>query len=370
MKGTNSKVKGQACNHGFTLVELLVVIAIIGMLIAILLPAVQAAREAARRMSCSNNMKQNSLAMHNYHDIRLSLPPGNSWVEDIAKNDAHACDLWAADNIYYRCYCGTTGWAAFILPFTEQQGVFQLLDFNRRMYADHVGQQFPPQHPTGYESCGDPGLNDNHILASRSAPPTMRCPSTQASQYARTQKDYAVNGGDGFCERTQGDPRVNYAPPGDHQAHAPLVGLFWNNSELDFAAITDGLSHTFLILEQSHVVRGDEEIGNITRDARNPFLFVNVSGQGYATYCCCNVAAYAPNEVHPAQLRTTYSWHPGGLQGSLADGSVRFVSNTVDSDAWQATFTRNHAHIPPRTNCGVSGGGGGYGGGIRTVDTQ
>src|SRR5262245_738311 len=92
--------------HAFTLVELLVVIAIIGVLVALLLPAVQSARESARRMSCQNNLKQVSLAVHNYHDTNRSLPPAST-------NTALS---------------GSSGFAA-ILPFIEQAALYSQYDF-------------------------------------------------------------------------------------------------------------------------------------------------------------------------------------------------------------------------------------------------
>src|ERR1041384_5348025 len=103
--------------HAFTLVELLVVIAIIGILVALLLPAVQAAREAARRMQCSNNLKQYGLALHNYHDVYKSFPIGG-------------IGGWAADH-YYKL-----SWQARVIPFIEQAGIFSSIDFSKKNAAD------------------------------------------------------------------------------------------------------------------------------------------------------------------------------------------------------------------------------------------
>ncbi|MCA9162317.1 MAG: DUF1559 domain-containing protein, partial [Planctomycetales bacterium] len=107
--------------HAFTLVELLVVIAIIGVLVAMLLPAVQAAREAARRSSCSNNMKQLGLALHNYHDTYKALPAG-AWMFNAAGAGSTSC---------------TTGngrrapWTVSILPFIEQNNIYDKVDFTK-----------------------------------------------------------------------------------------------------------------------------------------------------------------------------------------------------------------------------------------------
>ena len=103
-------------NRGFTLVELLVVIAIIGILVALLLPAVQAAREAARRMSCSNNVKQLALAMHNYHDVHKALPFGHLYR---GIHDGNLTDATGGSGF---------GWGYSILPFIEQQTLADQFD--------------------------------------------------------------------------------------------------------------------------------------------------------------------------------------------------------------------------------------------------
>ena len=104
------------CRRGFTLVELLVVIAIIGVLIALLLPAVQQAREAARRMQCSNNLKQIGIALHNYHDVYGKFP--SAMMLDQARKAVNWCPEGE---------CGTWTWTAFLLPQVEQENLYDLL---------------------------------------------------------------------------------------------------------------------------------------------------------------------------------------------------------------------------------------------------
>ena len=121
---TRSTTRGRA-RFGFTLVELLVVIAIIGILVALLLPAVQAAREAARRMSCTNNLKQQALALHNYHDTYKVFPPGNL-----------NCRNWPRCHATAYNYGGPhlTTWTIAILPFMEQQPLDDL--YNKSLPTD------------------------------------------------------------------------------------------------------------------------------------------------------------------------------------------------------------------------------------------
>jgi prepilin-type N-terminal cleavage/methylation domain-containing protein len=155
---------------GFTLVELLVVIAIIGVLVALLLPAVQAAREAARRSSCSNNLKQLSLGLHNFHDVHLSFPPG------------------ALDDD-----TNSLGWGVCILPYIEQQPLYQQIDAVFGPAVPNVAGDPKPNmilktlisHPNidswaaGTTQAGQPWDNRNaaHQVSIATHIPTFFCPS-------------------------------------------------------------------------------------------------------------------------------------------------------------------------------------------------
>ena len=152
---------------GFTLVELLVVIAIIGILIALLLPAVQAAREAARRSQCTNNLKQLSLAMHNYHDTFSVFPPGSlgdpSWTGSYNVTDGHF------------------GWPVFILPFVEQQALQERIDFNKRAW-------------TSYQATDETAKGDvANQYAAQHMPSVFVCPSAHRAQPENEFKDYSIN---------------------------------------------------------------------------------------------------------------------------------------------------------------------------------
>ncbi len=321
-------------SRGFTLVELLVVIAIIGILIGLLLPAVQAARESARRMSCTNNLKQLGLAMHNYHDAINTFPSGNMhfpWMNDL--HDA-TTDL----------PCGMWSWALLILPYCEQQALYDTFDKTHRAYAFGNGYPYSP-HTSDTDPCGD---EENKEVA-RSCPPFLRCPSAPHSENEpNSTKDYALPSID-YPERTNS---------GDASNRAWMWQIFYKNSGVGLAKITDGTSHTFLSLELSSTTLPRQiQQGTCT----NPFLFVNHATQGYAVWTVNSVCYNPPNDVNAVwSIRSARSFHPGGLHGGLCDGSVRFVSDTVSQGVWNNTFTINSA-----------GGsrGGPYGEGIDTVDT-
>ena len=335
--------------QGFTLVELLVVIAIIGILIGLLLPAVQAAREAARRMQCTNNLKQFGLAMHNYHDTYKVLPPGNTFFNE--RNSANPLTGTGLGCEAGGVYHGMMGWPAFILPQIEGASLYSSIDFTKRAYTNYCVHANPYGHSTSNPTCGDEANKE----AGSNAPSAFMCPSTARSVAPiGSQKDYAVNGGAELPERTTtenigitvGDPNGN---------RGPYTGLFWCNSRCDLASITDGTSHTFMVLELSSVSLSG---ANVQGFSANPFISVGHWSDGYGMFTHSGVRNIAPNCLaYHEDTRTPRSFHPGGLNACLADGSVQFVSETVESNVYYATFTRASANYPAGQGGAKAGGG-------------
>jgi prepilin-type N-terminal cleavage/methylation domain-containing protein len=283
--------------RAFTLVELLVVIAIIGILIAMLLPAVQAAREAARRSQCSNHLKQWGLAMHNYHDIQGSLPIG------MASTPRHT-------------------WVISVLPHMEQSATYNA-------YDQKVGFWQPPNTVYGAAT----GLLNVQI-------PTYFCPSNRTGYwrgdpYWRSRGNYVVN---------FGNTRVTGSG-----ASAPF-GFDWSARMAD---LTDGLSNTLLLAEVVMAARDDQWDcrGDIHNDDDGAFFAtVNTPNSGIDFCVICTPSttvdpppcATAPwtwprfNNSATSPAVSSRSMHPGGVQALLGDGSVRFVSSTVALNVWQA----------------------------------
>jgi prepilin-type N-terminal cleavage/methylation domain-containing protein/prepilin-type processing-associated H-X9-DG protein len=305
--------------RGFTLVELLVVITIIGILIALLLPAVQAAREAARRAQCANNTKQLALAHHSFHEAQGHLPQGASG-----------------------CCMGT--WLVRILPYTELSNLF---DSYKDLGAVLGG--------LGYSS------GDNiRITSQRLAIAT--CPSDEPATYpvvspiatGLTKHNYAVNyGNTGLDNTTNSD---NYTARAKYNnivfKGAPFGSRTVVNGKnvertFSFADITDGTSNTLLLAE---VVQAN---GN---DGRGLIWWGDASG--FSAY-------YGPNTTQPdtfpsssapcdptgnnppcrftsglvPEMFFSRSRHPGGVNVAMCDGSVRFVSDTVNITTWRALST-------------------------------
>jgi len=306
-------MKMRMIKPAFTLVELLVVIAIIGMLIALLLPAVQAAREAARRMSCSNNMKQTALAMHNHHDVYNMLPPGNRFIPDLNTTANHEVD---------NSYCGMVAWTAYILPFTEQQALYDTIDFSLSMYTEAVPDSYLESPPGS--ACG----NVANRTVSEQTPPFLRCPTTANTR--RTQKDYSLPGMD-WPERSNRGRVSPYHRPSRYLA-------FYQNSESTLATVTDGTSNIFMIIEQSSMLPAKAHTNqDWPRDAQNPFLFTSHTGAGYAMFTVRNVTNIPPNSTAlplGQHRKGARSFHTGGVQVARFDGSVHFIADTIDFALW------------------------------------
>lgn len=260
---------------GFTLVELLVVIAIIGVLIALLLPAVQAAREAARRTECFNNQKQLGLAIHNHHDTLRRLPPG--W--HAPANDPDGAPGWA--------------WSAHLLPFMEQENLHDLVQLNVHIVSS--------ANQTARETVLDQFV----------------CPSDAPDSEMVTLGPITVARSNYVA--VFGDHEIEDHPDDGH-------GAFFLNSRLQFRSITDGLSNTYFVGERSSKMGGSTWTGVVT-DADEALARVVGS------------ADHPPNDDH-GHLDDFGSYHPTGANFLMGDGSVRFVSETIDEDVYKAFATR------------------------------
>jgi prepilin-type N-terminal cleavage/methylation domain-containing protein len=298
---------------GFTLVELLVVIAIIGVLVALLLPAVQAAREAARRSQCMNNFHQESLAIHNYLAAKRTLPPG-----------------------LHECCWGT--WQVAVLPFAEQTSLSSA-------YKDFGGSRAS----TYYSD--EPNLTN--VSSKRLSFAT--CPSDKVSAPfpwgagAMTKHNYVVNYGTTGLE----DNLYQKTPIGGWTQVEVLNGVFYNGAPFEsrhpipISQITDGTSNTLMM---SEVLQGEGiDIRGLTWWG---------DGAGFSTYFEPNASSpdvsifgsycdITENDVSPcvqqgrrtASMYAARSHHPQGVGVALCDASVRFVSDSIDLNTWRALST-------------------------------
>ncbi len=313
--------------RGFTLVELLVVIAIIGILIALLLPAVQAAREAARRSQCSNNLKQIGLAIHNYHDTYQSLPSGYILAPGPVPPVTGSLASW--------------GWGAFILPFVEQQPLHDRLSPGRFRLSDALTAGGPLdrvadlQTPIAAFRCpSDLAKETNTGFTLPNASGTGV--ATATSNYVGNNTSRKWHSG-GYLVGTDPGQPSQWNPP-TSAACAPN-GLFWRDSCVKFRDIVDGTSNTICVGERAWELTGPA--GTAVRcnagavhgtDNRNEQINIRVNLGGGAV------------PLGPSPTGTSYCYygfsspHPGGVGFVLADGSVRFISTTIDHN-WVTTPT-------------------------------
>jgi prepilin-type N-terminal cleavage/methylation domain-containing protein/prepilin-type processing-associated H-X9-DG protein len=310
---------------GFTLVELLVVIAIIGILVALLLPAIQAAREAARRSQCVNNLKQLGVAMHNYHDTHKHLPIGS-----------------------YSCCSGT--WLMAILPFIEEQQLGDLYTWQPKEIVDG----FDPKYSyDAQDLTSTPPIRNLDVVRTRIA--TLTCPSDEPQITTSTGlvsgltlHNYVANYGN------NAHLPVDYLSPAstgyiEYQG-SPFTGQ--DDYKVDhkkyskFSTITDGLSKTLLASETVQGQLGDLR-GLIWWGWSAGFeTFASPNGTDpdrlqKMDYCIAEV----PN---PPCLQATNiqrfkaaarSRHPGGVNAVMCDGSVQFIVDDVDLATWRAAST-------------------------------
>ncbi len=299
----------------FTLVELLVVIAIIGILIALLLPAVQQAREAARRMQCSNNLRQVGLACHNYHDTYGTFAPGRL----VYDNNGTAVDSTGSSTTI------VTGFLAMILPYVEQGNLQELYD--SRFSIDDPANQAAANVPVE----------------------TYLCPSSPGNRTMNLYTGWNMGWGIGVDELDpnltgivtdyQGVRGIHVIDSSGNYTDANSKAGILSENATSFKDITDGTTNTILLYEMAgksdNWINGKKtaiDNGNIQFYwygpwiGNNAVMIWNYSQDGTARGNGSNNTHYinVNNEAAP------YSFHPGVVNMMLADGSTRTVTETID----------------------------------------
>lgn len=307
--------------RAFTLVELLVVIAIIGILVALLLPAIQAAREAANRSECSNNQKQICLALQNYHDTYKIFPPGGI---ECGGNGAGLNPPWPGGGANCRGTYGRrqlTTWAIAILPFVEQQAVYDRYDQNYGNTHDNnrwVAQQFL----------------DGYICPSDINTQILARPASGPRRYDYAPGSYRALSGvtRGYCGRHfDEDNNLNFRDRG--LLHVVYTsgrgGSRWKAETM--SDVIDGTSNTLVVGEyhtKTHNTRRTFWAYTYTSYNQSSITRGSPTAFGVPDYNECTSGA---NPACGNSCKRAFaSFHPGGLNFGLADGSVRFVSNNTN----------------------------------------
>ncbi len=340
-KFINAKLGRGGKFYGFTLVELLVVIAIIGILIALLLPAVQAAREAARRMQCTNNLKQIGIAMHNYHDVTGSLPP-------CSMGNLNSTRTW-----------GLTSFHMILMPFCE----------NQARYDSYVGYGKSHYVSTTYPQGDYPSYEDGAVDALKNVVSHLSCPSDanamRPSYYGSsnlTPTSYCGSMGDSLYQTIENDQNRRAFFGGGRSFEGNIL---YNT----MASLTDGTSNTIAVCE---MVNSGQSTSREVKTGIVMSRWGNSGSPHYPNYCLGvldttsprfisttysvhgntrgNRAYYANRSVlffqtvlppnsptclngtahYSNVLASASSNHSGGVNAVFGDGSVHFISETIN----------------------------------------
>ena len=307
---------------GFTLVELLVVIAIIGVLVALLLPAVQSARESARRSQCTNNLKQVTLAVQNYADVwRGALPVGE-----------------------YACCWGT--WLVALLPYIEQQQLFERYQYFGSVQNAAGNNYAQTDANTRYGGALNRPVTTNWIK-------TYTCPSDMRSDPRNgiTFHNYVANHGNTTLHRTASFGTTSTGQP-NLFGGAPFIFVSSATSVpqvVRLAEIVDGLSNTLAFSETVQGKQWDLRGFSWWNGGAHfsTFLMPNSTQPDVLEniiYCMpevrLNPPCTGPTSSSPSTIAAR-SRHPNGVLASMCDGSVRFVSNNIFMDTWRGLSTNN-----------------------------
>jgi prepilin-type N-terminal cleavage/methylation domain-containing protein/prepilin-type processing-associated H-X9-DG protein len=310
-------------SRGFTLIELLVVIAIIGVLVGLLLPAVQKVREAANRIKCTNNLKQLALAAMTFENTYSLLPPGDAYVG------------------------GNGTWLHYVLPYVEQQNLFNL-------YVNLGGNPYGLGGPN-YTASTYNGQPIGNLQVAETALPITTCPSDAGAGLTKPPGrngqpfgfgNYACNFGNTM--RTQNkagrDPFLPAIRPVFAGAPFTYGQTAGRPNQQTLASITDGTSNTLLL---SEILQGISALPNITEfrgfqwyGPGSEFTTWTTPNSPNADYMQFqNYCDNLPLQNLPCQFGRDWalaarSRHPGGVNAALSDGSVHFYTNAIDPTTW------------------------------------
>ncbi len=343
----------------FTLVELLVVIAIIGILIALLLPAVQSAREAARRLQCQNNLKQIGLALLNYESQWGSFPPGSHWASD--------ADVDQKNNANLR-----ENWVIMILPHLEQQSLYDTFDLDYPI--PHDNNRTARGTRLSFMLCPTDAYNSTPFDGSGSS-----MTNQMGDGWARG--NYAANGALGYCTYTHGGEisglPADAALRDKGWADSRIRGVMGANAAVSTAQIRDGLSNTVLVAEIRAGVTSFDSRGVWAMSGGAPS---GLWAHGYIgddfgpnnsqslkaddTMACTDIRAAVGGDAALAKMgmpcsdgnwwnfqQTARSMHVGGVHACLADGSVHWLSDSIEVTA----NNPNHASVWDRLMLSADG---------------
>ena len=310
----------------FTLVELLVVIAIIGILVALLMPAVQNAREAARRMQCSNNLKQLGLGLHNYHTANGQFPFGSTYTQTQSTSTKH-----------------TVTWATAVLPYIEQQNLYDLFDFT--VPITHANNT--PALTTKVEvfTCPSDPASRKGVLPAR-----CQCcpgsPETSMALWYPASVGPAYDANCKFCDDKTPD-KDNYCCQGKNYGQdgdGPGMFYRWPIS-VTIDEVRDGTTNTIMLGE----TLPEQTIHNMAFCANMPLGQTNIPMNRFTPQDDMPVVGASDSANHGTnpyfETLGFKSRHPGGAMFALGDGSVRFMNEIVDFQLYNELGTRSGGEV-------------------------
>jgi prepilin-type N-terminal cleavage/methylation domain-containing protein/prepilin-type processing-associated H-X9-DG protein len=326
------------CRRAFTLVELLVVIAIIGILIALLLPAVQAAREAARRIQCASNFKQVGVALHNYHTAHRTFPIG--MIMWHPSHSPASCGPPIQPPKYYAGF----GWAAYILPYLEEEAVYDMFDFVQDNPVPE-GPGYNYFEPGGNREAGqmrvdtflcpsDPQGGELVSCCSWDNPNTMEDLRQTNMAGVADSMDYSC---DGIWPYQYNVTNRHPAPGG---GYLNTAGIFGERQPSRIDDICDGLSSTLMVAE---VTGGGS--GTHLAHFWIAWDFIATGDGINGPHSIPGGGDYT--SLYTRSLCGPSSYHPGGCHFAMADGSVHFILAEISYDVLAALATRDGEEVVP-----------------------